>query len=74
MGYMKRTQAAAAVALVGMAMFALVIMIHQIVDDDVIQSNDCITAFLRLDQEDREHVPDSEVERVCGSNPEFQIP
>lgn len=75
MGKMMRRSAAVGFAIfVGIACFCLGLLVQRAFDTNVLKSNNCITAFLRLPaDETRQAVPAAEVKRVCGTNPEFDL-
>ena len=50
------------------------LLIQKAFDKSLVQANECVTAFLRLPADQtRSEVPESEVRRVCGSNPHFNL-
>ncbi len=53
---------------------AMGLLIQKAFDKSLVQANECVTAFLRLPADQtRSEVPESEVRRVCGSNPHFNL-
>jgi hypothetical protein len=63
------------IALIGVAigMFCLGFLFRAAISDEIVRSNDCNTAFLRVDQPYRNAIPEDEVRRICGNDPHFNF-